>query len=138
MKRKHTLLKKPIKLVKKVAESITNPMDEVIAALLSLMNHEEESIVVVKEGSISFQEDIVEWFKQKSLKKDQHIPFVANAKTAEFKKMLQWEPSKKIGLFIGVYDEKEDAIIQYKLIDADELDSETDRVLDKEKLVVLN
>ena len=86
------------------------------------------------EGCLNFLE-VVNWFKTLKLDKTKHIPFVAKASAMQ--NYLSIQPTKKVALFIGVFDETTEEIIHAKLINADELDEKTREVLGDEDLVVL-
>ena len=86
-------------------------------------------------GIFNFLADCVNWIKSLRLKKDKHIPFVADAKS--FKEMLKTAPTKDVGIFEGVYDEATEEIIENRFIEADALDPKTREVLGNEDLVVL-
>lgn len=87
------------------------------------------------EGTLHFQ-DVVGWFKQiKDLNKENDIPFVADA--SKFEEMLNCSVSRK-GLFLGIYNEKNDTISKSLLIESDDWDEKTKEVLSNDNLVVLS
>ena len=84
--------------------------------------------------------NVVGWFKCiPNFNKEKHIPFIANANSPEFKKIIDFgSTEKKYAIFIGVYDEDSEKIIKHHLILTDTVDSKTEQVLGNEPLVVLN
>ena len=86
-------------------------------------------------GIFNFLADCVNWIKSLRLKKNKHIPFVADAKS--FKEMLKTAPTKDFGIFQGVYDEDIDEITHHQFIEADAVDATTRETLGNEDLVVL-
>lgn len=97
-----------------------------------------EIVTTIINGVISFLQNVVGWFKGLQLRKNRHVPFIADANKPEFKKMLKTAPTKNVGLFEGVYDEQEDKITEYQYLDADGIDAKTRQTLGNEALVVLN
>jgi hypothetical protein len=85
---------------------------------------------------VNFAEQIKKWFKNLSLIKGRHIPFLT--KKNEFREMLKKAPVKNIGIFEGVYDEQTDEITEVRYIAADAIDEETRNVMGNQELVVLS
>lgn len=86
-------------------------------------------------GILNFAREVVGWFRSLTLDKDKDTPFIANAE--QFKEMLKTAPTKKVGIFEGVYNEESDEITYNRYLDADEIDNKTKEVLGNEPLVVL-
>lgn len=83
--------------------------------------------------------NVVGWFKNiKYLDQKRHVPFIAKAEAEPIKSMITFEPKKKYSVFLGVYDETTDEVIEHHLIHADELDEKTQQVFGNETFVVLN
>lgn len=88
-------------------------------------------------GIINFAKNIVNWFKTLNLVQKRDVPFLANANSLEFQKMLKTAPVKDVGIFKGVYNEETNEITHHEFVEADGLDQETKDVLGNENLVVL-
>lgn len=94
-------------------------------------------VTKIIKGIFNFAKEIVGYFKQLFLDPQRHTPFIANANDPRFKEMLQKAPVKNVGIFEGVYNEETEQIEHARMIEADELDSETRKTMGKEPLVVL-
>lgn len=91
----------------------------------------------VVRGVLNFVSHIVNWFKKiYYLDEERHVPFIADAE--QFKEMLHAAPTKKVGIFEGVYDEVTEEIVEHRMLDADEVDAKTKQTLGNETLVVLS
>ena len=86
-------------------------------------------------GCINFFSHIVNWFKSLPLNQKRDIPFIANAN--EFKEMLKTAPTKKVGIFEGVYNDETEEITHHTYLDAESVDRETYNLLANDNLVVL-
>lgn len=95
----------------------------------------------VIDSELSF-DDVVSFFKAHKLDQKKHIPFIANGDCEEFRKMLHAPyPKAKEGyvpIFIGIYDNETEGIIDNRLLHCKSLDPKILEVLGDEKLVVLN
>ncbi len=92
--------------------------------------------VCVIAGKISFQEHVVDWFRNICyLDQERHVPFIADAR--KLNEIFQYNPKLLKCLFIGVYDEKTEQIIEHRILEAEDFDAETRNVLGDEPLVVL-
>lgn len=87
-------------------------------------------------------DDIYSYFKIQSLQKEKHIPFIASGECERINSMLHLSHSieKKgyISVFIGVYNEQNDTLVNAKLIYAKSIDEKTKNILGTNELVVLN
>lgn len=87
------------------------------------------------------KEDVVAFFRSLSPNQVSDIPFIANGDCEEFRKMLHVPfPKGKENyqtIFIGVFNNKSNSIINNKLIHAKDIDDELKQLLGVEKLVVL-
>ena len=84
--------------------------------------------------------DVVAWFKGFSLKKDEDIPFIANAKLGEFKNLfkdIEFDDTKE-AIFFGVFNQEKHEITNANLIQATSIDNQLKDVLGNEALVILN
>ncbi|MBQ9508592.1 MAG: hypothetical protein IJJ78_09235 [Paludibacteraceae bacterium] len=84
--------------------------------------------------------DVVAWFKGLSLKKDEDIPFIANAKLGEFKNLfkdIEFDDTKE-AIFFGVFNQERHEITNANLIQATSIDNQLKDVLGNESLVILN
>lgn len=91
----------------------------------------------IVDGILNFARHIVGWFRGLHLNQQIHTPFVANANSAEFRKMLNQAPVRKVGIFQGVYNEETEEITHHEYISADGVDEQTYRTLNGQDLVVL-
>lgn len=101
----------------------------------------EENTEVI-DGEVSF-DTIVSFLKSINLDKEKDSPFIVKEENEEFKKFSQGRPfpEKKEGyeaLFVGVYDNKTEAISHFKVIYAKSFDAQTNEVFGAESLVVLS
>ena len=86
---------------------------------------------------ISFFQDVLEWFKVKDLDPKKDTPFIMKADD-NMKKMLGQAPTRKVGIFKGVYD-KTDETIQYHEVESEQgVDQKTKEVMGGEQLVILS
>lgn len=97
----------------------------------------------VVQGILNFFTHIVSWFKKLRLKKDKEIPFLMDGK--KLKELIKKAPIKEVGIFEkdegifkGVYNEDTGTITHHEIVEADELDEETRKVMGNEELVVLS
>ncbi len=94
-------------------------------------------IIHVLNRVISFLQDVLEWFKVKDLNPRKDTPFIMKADD-NMKKMLGQAPTRKVGLFKGVYDKTDDTI-QYHEVESERgVDQKTKEVLGGEKIVLLS
>lgn len=86
---------------------------------------------------IQFFKHVVTWFKQLSLDPQEDTPFVVDAE--KMSELLQDAPVVDCGIFEGVYNEETNTITNHRLIEAEELDEQTERILSQSKngMVVL-
>ncbi len=93
-------------------------------------------IINVIQGVINFFTHVISWFKNQKLDKKKDTPFIMKA-TDDMKQMLGQAPTKKVGLFEGIYDKNTDNI-EYQVLDSTKgYDKKTADILGDEKLVVL-
>lgn len=109
--------------------------DYIIDAISDLFDLIGEVISFVVDGILSFFSLVVDYFKGLSLRKGHDIPFIADAN--KLANIIHQAPVKDVGIFEGTYNEDTDEIENYRMVEADELDSETKKILGDEKLVVL-
>lgn len=113
----------------------------VLAAVLLQKKKVTDLNVEVIDRELTFDE-VMSFFKVQKLKEGDDIPFIANGDSKEFRKMLHipypQEDTSYVSLFIGVFNEKQDKIVNYKFIKASSLDKQILEVLGNEKLIVLN
>lgn len=88
-------------------------------------------------GVFNFFREVVDYFKELALDQRKHTPFIADSTSPEFREMLQKAPVKDVGIFEGVYNEQTEEIEDARMVEADELDNQTKKILGKEPLVVL-
>ena len=100
----------------------------------------DNTITSTIEGELPFS-DVVSFFKTLNLKKGDDTPFIArkSEKTKDIFNTynLQFEVVDYKWLFIGVYNEKEESITNYKVIYAKSFDQQLEELLGNEDLVVL-
>lgn len=113
--------------------SVSNTIINAIKAAFAFIRNIVRKIV---SGILSFAAHVVGWFKSLSLNPNKDVPFLADAE--KFKDMLKTAPVKNVGLFEGVYDEQADEITYNQMVEADELDDRTRKVLGNEPLVILS
>lgn len=89
-------------------------------------------------GVLDFFRDILGWFEELSLSYGDDIPFVVDARSQKFKKLLNEAPTRDVGIFQGKYSQTEDEITDGEYIEADRLDSRTRDMLAGEEIVVLS
>lgn len=89
-------------------------------------------------GVLNFFKDVIHWFASFRLRSGQHVPFVVNANSEKFKKMIHEAPTKDVGIFQGIYDMNSEEISDGEYIEADSLDVKTRELLGQEELVVLS
>ncbi len=117
------------------------------SAYLILKNKESKSMNVkidesLKKNIISTAEevdmlkmdDVVSYFKGKSLVKDRDIPFIA---TVEGFKTIVSLPNKDNGFILGIYNDSTDVISDIKLIYAKSVDENFKTAVGNKKLIVL-
>lgn len=117
------------------------------SAYLILKNKESKSMNVkidesLKKNIISTAEevdmlkmdDVVSYFKGKSLVKDRDIPFIA---TVEGFKTIVSLPNKDNGFILGIYNDSTDVISDIKLIYAKSVDENFKTAVGNRKLIVL-
>ena len=117
------------------------------SAYLILKNKESKSMNVkidesLKKNIISTAEevdmlkmdDVVSYFKGKSLVKDRDIPFIA---TVEGFKTIVSVPNKDNGFILGIYNDSTDVISDIKLIYAKSVDENFKTAVGNRKLIVL-
>lgn len=109
--------------------------DFIIEAISDLFDFIGEVISVIIDGILSFFDAVVGYFKGLTLRKGRDIPFIANQE--KLRDIIHQAPVKDVGIFEGTYNEDTDEIENYRMVEADELDSETKKILGDEKLVVL-
>ena len=109
--------------------------DYIIDAISDLFDLIGEVLSVIIDGILSFFDAVVGYFKGLILRKGRDIPFIANQE--KLKDIIHQAPVKDVGIFEGTYNEDTDEIENYRMVEADELDSETKKILGDEKLVVL-
>lgn len=112
-------------------------MEEIVYYVKKAFQWIKNLITKVINGLVNFFSHVVGWFKSLYLNQQTDIPFVINAKSPEFKEMLQKAPQKNVGIFQGVYNEQTEEITHHEYIAADALDSQTKNVLGSESMVVL-
>lgn len=82
------------------------------------------------------QKDMIAWFQELNLNPDRHTPFVARVSAVrDFCVLPLCDEANSI--FLGVYDETNDAIVHHCLIIAPSLSQEVLNMLGTESLVVL-
>lgn len=117
------------------------------SAYLILKNKESKSMNVkidesLKKNIISTAEevdmlkmdDVVSYFKGKSLVKDRDIPFIA---TVEGFKTIVSLPNKDNGFILGIYNDSTDVVSDIKLIYAKSVDENFKTAVGNKKLIVL-
>ena len=97
-------------------------------------------------GILKFKEHIVSWFKDRSLEKGKHSPFLIKGET--LRDLVKTAPVHDAGLFSknktvaqAVYDTETDEITDLQILGADELDSETQSIFNQysnNDIIVLN
>lgn len=88
------------------------------------------------DGKIDFYNDVVNWFnKLYYLDQERHVPFIGVAKLLN--DFHHYTPIKEKCLFLGVYDEKTEEIVEHLFLEADCFDEKLIAVLGDEPLVVL-
>jgi len=92
--------------------------------------------VIAIDGKLDFHNDVIDWFKKKSLQKGKHTPFIGDKN--KIKDMLKQPLAKDVGLFMGIYDQQTDKITDMVVVVVDELDVKTQEVLGNEPLVILS
>ncbi len=92
--------------------------------------------VIAIDGKLDFHNDVIDWFKKKSLQKGRHDPFIGDKD--KFKDMLEQTLVKDVGLFMGIYDRQTDEITDMVVVVADEIDAKTKEMLGNEPLVILS
>jgi len=89
---------------------------------------------------VDFFSNVVNWFKGLFLDPEKDVPFIiANDK---LKQMIHDAPVEDCGIFKGVLDEETGVITHHEVINADELDETTKRMIEKanekDGILVLN
>lgn len=93
-------------------------------------------VIDLIQGVINFFTHVISWFRQRNLDKKKDTPFIMKADD-NMKQSLGQAPTKKVGLFEGVYDKNTDEIT-YRVLDSTQgYDKKTADILGDEKLVVL-
>lgn len=92
----------------------------------------------VVDGKVSFERDIVNWFKPLKLQKNKDIPFIMKGNA--LREQLPNVQFDNVAIMEAVYDEKEQKITACRLLIAESIDNRTMEVLSKSKdgIVVLN
>lgn len=87
---------------------------------------------------IQFSKHVVTWFKQLSLNPQEDTPFVVDAE--RMSELLHDAPVVDCGIFEGVYNEETNTITHHRLIEAEDLDEQTESILSRSEngLVVLS
>ena len=94
------------------------------------------------DGKIDLFNDVVNWFRGiYYLDQERHVPFICDAKNDFIHNILNdfipYTSSKEKCLFMGVFDEKTEEIVEHLLLEADGFDEKLFEVLGGEPLVVL-
>lgn len=89
---------------------------------------------------VDFFGDVVNWFKNLFLVQDRDVPFIiANDK---LKEMIHDAPVEDVGIFKGVLNEETGQITHHEVINAEDLDETTEKMLEKanekDGILVLN
>ena len=100
----------------------------------------DNTITSTIEGELPFS-DVISFFKTLNLKKGEDIPFICqkSERTEEIFNIynLQFELVGYKWLFVGVYNEKEESITNYKVIYAKSFEQKLEELLSNEDLVIL-
>ena len=91
-------------------------------------------ISTAEEVDMLKMDDVVSYFKGKSLVKDRDIPFIA---TVEGFKTIVSLPNKDNGFILGIYNDSTDVISDTKLIYAKSVDENFKTAVGNKKLIVL-
>ncbi len=94
------------------------------------------------DGKIDLFNDVVNWFREINyFDQERHVPFICDAKNDFIHNILNdfipYTSSKEKCLFMGVFDEKTEEIVEHLLLEADGFDEKLFEVLGDEPLVVL-
>lgn len=115
-----------------------------IAVAIYVYLKKRSSSLVIKEEVVDAtlsMNDVVGFFKSKSLIKGKNIPFVANGDCQEFREMFHAPyPKAKDGykaIFLGVYNKENDTISDHVLIHAKDIDKDIAEMFGANSLVVL-
>lgn len=93
-------------------------------------------VIDLIQGVINFFTHVLSWFKKQNLDQKKDTPFIMKADD-NMKQMLGQAPTKKVGIFEGVYNKDTDNI-EYQVLDSTQgYDKKTADILGDEKLVVL-
>ncbi len=79
--------------------------------------------------AIQFFRHVVSWFKSLALDPQEDTPFIMDAE--KMQEMLQDAPVVDCGIFEGVYNEETNTITHHRLIEAEELDAQTESYLER-------
>lgn len=120
-------------------------MDELISLIKQAFAWLKRIALRVINGIMRFHAHIVNWFKSLNLIKGKHVPFIADADSPDFKKMLANARKVNVGIYEkdthilnGVFDIETDEIIHCELLGADMVDEQTKNTLNGDSLVVLS
>lgn len=90
------------------------------------------------DGQLSFDRDVLKWFKRLNLDSNVDIPFISSANNPCFINLLKNAPIKDNTIILGVCKKGDESNISHlRIIECDELDFKTKEILSNEILVVL-
>ncbi len=109
---------------------------DIVSLIRSALAYVTNLVKKVIDRVLSFMTDIVGWFKNLLLDPKKDVPFIANPEM--FKEKLHNAPIVNVGIFRGVYNEETEQIEYAEVVDAKALDYDTQKMLNKGEIVVLN
>lgn len=112
-----------------------NFIKSIIEAIKRFLEKLKNFVKRIINGILNFIKEVVNYFKALKLVKDKDIPFIADAD--QFKEMIKDAPVKNVGIFEGTLNAETDEIENVRYIAADEVDEQTEEVMNGESVVVL-